>query len=436
MKGDSISIIILQLALDILNLDRAISMAKEAVPGGIDWIEAGTPLIKSEGMEAIRELKRIFPDKKIIADMKTMDTGDFETEMASKAGADIISILGASDDSTIKEAIKAAKKYNSEIMIDLINVKNKVDRAAEVQKMGAKYVCIHVGIDQQMKGENPLQDIKDVKEAVNITIATAGGLNSENIPDVVSAGADIVIVGGSITKASDLLEATKTIRKSIDLAKPIESLEFRKYKKEELIEALKKVSSSNVSDAMHRGGAMKGIHTVVPGLKMAGKALTVKTMNGDWAKVVEAIDLAEKGEILVIDTNCGNIAVWGELATWSAFTRGLGGIVIDGAARDIDDLKEIRFPVFARYETPDAGDPKGFGEIGCEVVCGGLKVNKGDYIIGDDSGVVVIPQEEAQEIINRSLDVKEKENRIREEIKRGSTLSKVLKLKKWEKIVG
>jgi 3-hexulose-6-phosphate synthase/6-phospho-3-hexuloisomerase len=436
MKGDSISKIILQLALDILNLDRAISMAKEAVPGGIDWIEAGTPLIKSEGMEAIRELKRIFPDKKIIADMKTMDTGDFETEMASKAGADIVSILGASDDSTIKEAIKAAKKYNSEIMIDLINVEKKVDRAAEVQKMGAKYVCIHVGIDQQMKGENPLQDIKDVKEAVNITIATAGGLNSENIPDVVSAGADIVIIGGAITKASNLLEATKRIKKSVDLGRSIESLDFRKYKKEELVEALKKVSSSNVSDAMHRGGAMKGIHTVIPGLKIAGKALTVKTMNGDWAKAVEAIDFAEEGDILVIDTNSGNIAIWGELATWSAVMRKLGGVVIDGAVRDVDDLKEIRFPVFARYEVPDAGDPKGFGEIGCEVICGGLKVNNGDYIIGDDSGVVVIPQEEAQEIINRSLDVKEKENRIREEIKRGSTLSKVLKLKKWEKIVG
>ena len=286
-------------------------MAKEAVPGGIDWIEAGTPLIKSEGMDAIRELKRIFPNKKIIADMKTMDTGDFETEMASKAGADIVSILGASDDSTIKEAIKAAKKYNSEIMIDLINVKNKVDRAAEVEKMGAKYVCIHVGIDQQMKGENPLQDIKDVKEAVNITIATAGGLNSENIPDVISAGADIVIVGGAITKASNLLDATKIIRKSIDLSKPIESLDFRKYKEEELIDALKKVSSSNVSDAMHRG-AMKGIHTVVPGLKMAGRALTIKTMNGDWAKVVEAIDLAE-GEILVVDTNSGDIAIWESL---------------------------------------------------------------------------------------------------------------------------
>lgn len=411
-------------------------MAKEAVPGGIDWIEAGTPLIKSEGMDAIRELKRIFPNKKIIADMKTMDTGDFETEMASKAGADIVSILGASDDSTIKEAIKAAKKYNSEIMVDLINVKNKVDRAAEVEKMGAKYVCIHVGIDQQMKGENPLQDIKDVKEAVNITIATAGGLNSENIPDVISAGADIVIVGGAITKASNLLDATKIIRKSIDLSKPIESLDFRKYKEEELIDALKKVSSSNVSDAMHRGGAMKGIHTVVPGLKMAGRALTIKTMNGDWAKVVEAIDLAEEGEILVVDTNSGDIAIWGELATWSAVMRKLGGVVIDGAVRDVDDLKEIRFPVFARYEVPDAGDPKGFGEIGCEVVCGGLKVNRGDYIIGDDSGVVVIPQEEAQEIINRSIDVKEKENRIREEIKRGSTLSKVQKLKKWEKVVG
>ena len=102
--------------------------------------------------------------------------------------------------------------------------------------------------------------------------------------------------------------------------------------------------------------------------------------------------------------------------------RKLGGVVIDGAVRDVDDLKEIRFPIFARYEVPDAGDPKGFGEIGCEVVCGGLKVNRGDYIIGDDSGVVVIPQEEAQEIINRSIDVKEKENRIREEIKRMSDI--------------
>ena len=83
---------------------------------------------------------------------------------------------------------------------------------------------------------------------------------------------------------------------------------------------------------------------------------------------------------------------------------------------------------------PNAGEPKGFGEIGAEITCGGICVREGDWIVGDDSGVVVIPQEKAVEIANRAIDVHERENRLREEIKRGSTLSKVLRLKKWEKI--
>ena len=85
---------------------------------------------------------------------------------------------------------------------------------------------------------------------------------------------------------------------------------------------------------------------------------------------------------------------------------------------------------------PTAGEPKGFGEIGAEINCGNQIVKSGDWIIGDDSGVVVVPQEIAQEIANRALNVKEQENRIREEIKSGGSLGSVLKLKKWEKKIG
>jgi 3-hexulose-6-phosphate synthase/6-phospho-3-hexuloisomerase len=134
--------------------------------------------------------------------------------------------------------------------------------------------------------------------------------------------------------------------------------------------------------------------------------------------------------------NQGKTAVWGELATWSAKLKGLAGVVIDGAVRDYDDLMKIKFPIFSRYVVPNAGEPKGFGEIGAEITCGSQTVRTGDWIIGDDSGVVVVPQEIAQEIANRALDVKEQENRIREEIKHGGSLGSVLKLKKWEKKVG
>ncbi|MFY9605548.1 MAG: bifunctional hexulose-6-phosphate synthase/ribonuclease regulator, partial [Thermoplasmata archaeon] len=130
----------------------------------------------------------------------------------------------------------------------------------------------------------------------------------------------------------------------------------------------------------------------------------------------------------------GEIAVWGELASWSCRTKGVAGVVIDGAARDIDAIIEMKFPCFSRHITSNAGEPKGYGGIGHEIVCGGVTVKSGDWIIGDESGVVVVPQESAVEVANRSLDVMERENRVREEIKKGGTLSSVLKLEKWEKI--
>ena len=428
--------VILQVALDLINAHRALQIAKEAVDGGADWLEAGTPLIKSEGMEVVRKLKQSFPEKTIVADMKTMDTGALETEMAAKAGADVVCILGASDDETIKDSLRAARKYGTKVMVDLIGVKDKQSRAKEIEKLGADFLCIHVGIDEQMKGKQPINILKTLSNEVKIPIAVAGGLNSETVAEVVEAGASIVIVGGAITKAKNVTEATKIIKKAIQEKISIKTDLYKKYGEDELKKVFSMVSTPNISDAMHRKGAMKGIRPIKTGFHMVGKALTVSTMDGDWAKPIEAIDKADSETVLVIDVKGGETAVWGELATWSARIKGLAGIVIDGAVRDLDDLLQMDVPIFCRHISSNAGEPKGFGEIGAEIICGGERVRTGDWIIGDDSGVVVVPQERAQEIANRALDVKEHEDRIREEIKRGGSLGKVLKIKKWEKVIG
>ena len=426
----------LQVALDLINGHRALQIAREAIEGGADWLEAGTPLIKSEGLEIVRKLKKEFPDKTIVADMKTMDTGALEVEIASKAGADVVCILGVADDETIKEAVRASRKYGTKVMVDVIGVDNKVKRAKELEKLGVDYICVHVGIDEQMRGENPIEITKEIVKNVNIPVAIAGGLNSETVVDAVNAGASIIIVGGAITKAPNVTEATRMIKKAMSERKKIKVELYKKYSKEELRKAFSKVSTPNISDAMHRKGAMHGIRPIKSGFHMVGRALTVKTMDGDWAKPIEAIDKAEPGDVLVIDAGSGDTAVWGELATWSAKMKSLAGVVVDGAVRDLDDLLKMDFPVFCRNVSSNAGEPKGFGEIGVEIKCGGQTVRTGDWIVGDDSGVVVIPQEIAQEIANRSLDVKEHEDRIREEIKRGSSLGKVLNVKKWERVIG
>ena len=426
---------ILQLALDFVDLHRAVEVAELAVPAGVDWVEAGTPLIKSEGLDAVRELRRLFPGKVIVADMKIMDAGRVEVETAAKAGAQIVDVLGAATDATIAECVQAGKNYGAKIAVDLIAVADPLARARQVEELGADYISVHVAIDEQMRGrgQDPFAVLAAVSGAVRVPVGVAGGINSETAAQAVAHGAGYVIVGGAITKAKDPAAATREIRRALDEGAVIPTTLFKRVGEEEIRGVLELVSSANLSDALHRSGVLEGLRPLFPGIRMVGPALTVRTYPGDWAKPVEAIDLAQPGDVLVIDAGGVGPAIWGELATNSALQRGLNGVVIDGAIRDSGDIAKLGFPAFSRLVMPNAGEPKGFGEIGVPIRVGGVKVESGDWVLGDDDGVVVLPRILAVEYANRSMDVLEKENRIREEIKEGSTLAQVTDLLRWEK---
>jgi 3-hexulose-6-phosphate synthase/6-phospho-3-hexuloisomerase len=382
-------------------------------------------------MDAIRSLREAFSGNIIVADMKIADTGSMEVEMAAKAGADIIVILGSADDSTVLEAVRAAKKYGSRIMADLISVNEPVTRSKELEELGVDIINVHAGIDQQMTGQDSLSIMKKVVREVNIQVAVAGGLDADSCAVAVQEGADIVVVGGNIVRSADVTASSKAIREAVD------SPSVRAYSKksidEEIRSILGSVSTPNISDAMHRKGAMQDIFPMLAGKRMIGTAVTVQTFRGDWAKAVEAIDKAGPGDVIVIYNGSRHVAPWGGLATQSCLNKGIAGVVIDGAVRDIDDIRTLDLPVFATCHVPNAGEPKGFGEINAEIVCGNQTVKPGDYIVGDDNGVVVIPKEHAYEIARRAKEVEKTEQRLFEEIRRGATLSEVMKLKKWEK---
>jgi 3-hexulose-6-phosphate synthase/6-phospho-3-hexuloisomerase len=420
-------------ALDLLELDRSIQIAREAIAGGADWIEAGTPLIKSEGMDSVRELKRALPGTRIVADMKTVDTGAMEVEMAAKAGAEIAIMLATADDSTIEDALRAARKYGAEIMMDLLTVPDPVERSRDLERIGVDYICVHVGIDQQMTGRDTISFLKEIVQEVSVPVAAAGGIDADSGSEAIASGAAIVIVGGSIVRSADVSGSARKIREAIDHASS-RSWSRPRGPEEELVSILREVSTPNISDAMHRKGAMRDVFPINRGKKMVGSAVTVQTFEGDWAKSVEAIDLAGPGNVIVIYNGSRYIAPWGGLATLSCKLKGIEGVVIDGAVRDVDEIRELDFPIFASAVTPNAGEPKGMGEINAEITCGGQAVRPGDYIVGDDSGVVVVPRERAYEIARRAKEVEKGESRLYEEIRRGRTLSQVANLKRWEKV--
>ena len=424
---------ILQLALDFVDLKRAVKSAQAGMAGGADWLEAGTPLIKSEGLEAIRELRRLFPSATLVGDMKIMDAGRTEVEVAAKAGANIVDVLGAASDATIRECIEAGRNYGAKIVVDMIAVPDPVSRARRVEEMGADMVTVHCAIDEQMEGKDPFEMLRKVAQTVSIPVGVAGGINSETAAKAVAAGASIVIVGGAITKALDPEKAAREIRRGIDTGESIGTTLFKRKGEEQIREVLELVSAANLSDALHRGGVLQGIRPLARGLRMVGRAVTVRTYPGDWSKPVQAIDAAGPGDVIVIDAGGVGPAIWGELATHSAIQRGVAGVVIDGAIRDSDDIVALKFPAFSRLVMPNAGEPKGFGEIGVPITVANMKVEPGDWVLGDGDGVVVLPRAMAVEYANRAMDVLERENRIREEIKEGSTLSKVTELVRWEK---
>ena len=424
---------IVQVALDFVDLPRALEVAAEAVAGGCDWVEAGTPLIKAEGLNAVRALKTAFPDRTIVADMKTMDAGRAEVECAAKAGADVVGVLGAASDSTIRECAEVARNYGCRLIVDMIEVADPVARAQRAEELGADYIGIHTAIDRQMRGEAPFDTLRAVAGAVSIPVSVAGGVNSETAAAAIAAGASIVVVGGAIIKAADAEAAAAEIRRAVDEGIAIGTTLYKRTAGPGIRAVLEQVSTANLSDAWHRQPSLPGIRPLLPGAHMCGPAITVRTYAGDWAKPVEAIDLCEPGDVLVVDACDATPAMWGELATHSAMVKGLAGLVVWGAIRDTPEITRLGFPAFSSKVCAHAGEPKGFGEIGVPIVIAGQTVRPGDWIVGDDDGVMVLPREQAVELANRAMDVLEKENRLRGEIDAGKTLAEVAYLQKWEK---
>lgn len=426
--------VLLQVALDYVDNSRALKCAREAVAGGADILEVGTPLLKAEGLEAVRMLHREFPSIPIVCDAKTMDAGRAEVEIAAKAGASIATVLGVASDSTIQECVDAGRNYGCRVYVDLLGHPDPVTRAKQAEEWGASFVGVHCPIDDQMEGKDAFEKLRRVAAAVSIPVAVAGGIHSESAAEAVAAGASVVIVGGFISKAEDAAAATRQIRQAIDSGAKIATHLFKRGGEGSLREILARVSVPNVSDAWHRHPPLAGLKPVVPGARAVGPAYTVRTAPGDWAKPVEAIDHAPEGSVIVIDAGGVPPAIWGELATYSSIQRHLAGVVIHGAIRDTPEIRKLGFPAWATHVVPNAGEPKGFGEENVAIRIGGQVIEPGDWIVADDDGVIAIPRAQAVVIANRAQDVLEKENRVRREIvDLGRTLAEVVELYKWEK---
>ena len=192
----------LQMSLDRVNTATALEILKDT-HDVIDIVEVGTPFILREGMHAVAAIHEKYPDVVILADTKIMDGGEYASGMAFEAGAKIATVLGVSEDATIKNDIKSAKAHGTEILVDMIAVHNIIERAQEVDEWGADYIGIHTGFDLQALGETPLSQLKELNTVIkNARPAVAGGIDLNTLPEIVKEKPEIIICGKSITRSA------------------------------------------------------------------------------------------------------------------------------------------------------------------------------------------------------------------------------------------
>ena len=201
---------IVQISLDIISIPEALDTAHLAMRSGVDWLEAGTPLIIAEGMNGVRALRDEFPGVPIVADLKTMDGGWLEAEIMAKAGATLVVVMERAHPETIKMVVKAGKDLGVKVMGDNLGASDKVAAAKRLEDLGCNYVIHHIGYDERRglvaAGKpcpSPLDELREIVAAVNVPVQAVGGLSIEQAIRTPEYGAPLVVLGAPLTIDAD-----------------------------------------------------------------------------------------------------------------------------------------------------------------------------------------------------------------------------------------
>jgi 3-hexulose-6-phosphate synthase len=205
MNLDRLTFPIVQISLDVTSIDEALETAAIAVDAGVDWLEAGTPLIQAEGAHAVRRLRERFPEHPIVADLKIMDGGYHETRMMADAGANLVVVMGRAHEATIRRVVDAGRDCGIKVMGDNLAAEDRVACARWMQDLGVDFIVHHIGYDERrmIAGLSPMDELDAVVRAVSIPVQAVGGLSIRQAIECPGRGAPLVVLGAPLVIAPD-----------------------------------------------------------------------------------------------------------------------------------------------------------------------------------------------------------------------------------------
>ena len=207
---------------------------------------------------------------------------------------------------------------------------------------------------------------------------------------------------------------------------------------ENILQRLRNIATPTLANALDDigfNGVMNNLHPAGVGMKIVGRAVTVKQVTGPYGsfsteefKVGHMIDAASPGDVIVVANNGAQVSTWGGMASYSAKLKGIAGLVVDGAVRDREEIVEFSFPTFSKHMVPTPGKTRiKVLSINEPIICAGVRVRHGDIIVGDGTGVLCLPIEHVEKITEEAEKFTADDKKAMQEMKNGLTFREALK---------
>jgi len=378
----------LSVSLEFLHLENAIFCAEQSVSAGVDIIEVGSTLLKSTGLTSIKVLRERFPDVTLVADMKVQCNVKSEIKAVADAGANSVTISGNVSSEIWQQSLEVAKEQGVGVILDFRDIARPQQLINRGIPEGFQTIMLSIK-------EPSFALLQKTTSALTTPVGVQGVEEEDAIVESISLGASTIGIRFSDAKEKSIQDAVKSILKILSNAKRTFPKDPMALHEEQLLQLLEQVSPSDFCEVSERPCFLENVYPVQKYTKIAGKAATLKVWPGAEMAVLDFLMKMESRCVLVIDAGGRGAAVWGQMATEIAIKKELVGVVVYGSIKDVNKIREKGLPCYTSSITPIiAKDQDSSFSENCPLKIGEVFVKPGDWIVGDDTGIISISQDE------------------------------------------
>lgn len=390
----------LSVSLEFLHLENALFCAEQSVSAGVEILEIGSTLLKSTGLTSIKVLRERFPNVTLVADMKVQNNIASEIKAIVDAGANSITISGSASPDVWKESIDIASEYNVEIILDFRDIVQPQEYITE--NIPEKINIVMFSLKQN--GNIAFSLLQKATSSLTIPVAVRDVQEEDDIAEAISLGASIISVSFCDAKEKNIQEAVKKIQKILSDTKKTFPEDPVSLHEEQLFELLDQVAPSDFCEVIESPCFLDEIFPIQKYTKIIGKVATLKTWPGSELAVLEFLLTLQPKTILVIDAGGRGAAVWGQMATEIAIKKGLTAVVINGSIKEVNKIREKSFPCYTTSMSSKMEKKQSMAiDEHCTLKIGEVFISSGDWLIGNDTGIVCISQNNVFLNANKAL---------------------------------